>query len=219
MQNDSSATVQLSIGEVLSNGFSIGMRNFVSLVLTMIVFALTFWIPYLNIGTFIALQDIVPKMSRGERIGPGDIFDAKYRSSIGEFFLLAGLFYGGVIFGAIFMGIGALVVSMSWMFAMPLLVDRGIGPIDALRMSNRATYGNKATIFFSMLFLYVIVIAITLLAGLADRMLGTIIGGIAGLLTAPIGIGMAAYLYGRLTPHLDAPAPGFGQVAAAGMPI
>src|SRR5688500_2371449 len=145
MQANNPEYESVGIGDILSNGFAIGLRNFFGLFLTMILFVLTVWIPYINIGTFIALQDIVPKMSRGERIGATDIFDAKYRSSIGEFFLLAALYYTGIIVGLMFLAIGGFVVAISWMFAMPLFVHHGVGPIEALRLSSRATHGHKAT--------------------------------------------------------------------------
>lgn len=194
---------KLEIGDVLSNGVALGLKNFVTLLLTFILFALTFWIPYLNIGTFIALQDIVPKISRGESISPTDIFDAKYRRHIGEFFLLAGLFYAGVLFGYLFMVIGGIVVAMSWMLAMPLFVDKGTAPIESLRLSNTLTYGNKATIFLSMLALYAGIFVIVIVMNLINSTLGGIVGFILALVAFPIYIGMQAYVYGRLVPGAD----------------
>lgn len=220
MQNDNSPDVSVGIGDILSNGFALGMRNFLGLLGTLILFVLTVWIPYVNIGTFIALQDIVPKMSRGEQIRATDIFDAKYRSSIGEFFLLAGLYYAGIVIGALFMGIGALVVGISWMFAMPLFVSHGIGPIEALRMSSRATHGHKATIFFALLTLEIIVLAATWLSMQVDPTVGTVVAGIILLLLAPSAVGMSAYLYGRLTPAVALDNPLAERiVAAAGVPM
>ncbi len=200
MDNELSNQPELNVGEIISNGIQIGLKNFVPLLLTYILFVITFWIPYLNIGTFIGMQDLVPKMSRNESISPTAIFDSKYRQNIGEFFLLAGLFYAGILFGYVFMIVGAFVVGMSWMLAMPLFVDRGVGPIEALRMSNRLTYGNKANIFLAIIGFEIAIAAVYLILMMINKTLAGIVGFIAIILLAPIIIGMTAYIYGRLVP-------------------
>ena len=151
MNDISTANVQLSVGEIISNGISTGLKNFVNLLLTGILFGLTAWIPYLNMGTYIGMQDLVPKMSRGESISPTGIFDAKYRKNFGEFFLLMGLSVAGTLAGLAFVYIGAVVIGIAWSLAMPLFVDKETGPMESLRISNKLTYGHKMTIFLAML--------------------------------------------------------------------
>jgi hypothetical protein len=196
------AIPELNVGDILSNGISMGLKNFVSLLLTFILFAITFWIPYLNIGMFIALQDIVPKISRGETVSPTSIYDEKYRKNMGEFFLLAGLQYAGVAFGYVFL-IGGVVIALSWMLAMPLFVDKGTGPIESLRLSNKATYGNKAAIFMSLVALYIGIMVIILVLMQISQIVGAIVAFLLMLVAFPIGIGMQAYVYGKLVPALD----------------
>lgn len=208
MNEVSTAHLQLSVGEIISNGITNGMKNFLNLLLTVILFGLTFWIPYLNIGSFIGMQDLVPKMSRGESISPTGIFDAKYRKNFGEFFLLMALFYAGLIAGLIFVYVGGVVVAISWMLALPLFVDRETGPIESLRLSNRLTYGHKMTIFLAQLVLGGGVAIVVLIFNLIDETLGSIVGIILSLLIYPILLGMTAYIYGKLTSALDHDIPG-----------
>lgn len=208
MNEVSTAHLQLSVGEIISNGIAKGMKNFLNLLLTVILFGLTFWIPYLNIGSFIGMQDLVPKMSRGESISPTGIFDAKYRKNFGEFFLLMALFYAGTIAGLIFVYVGAVVVQIAWVLALPLFVDRGTGPIESLRLSNQLTYGHKMTIFLAQLVLGGGVAIVVLIFNLIDETLGSIVGVLLFLLLYPILLGMMAYVYGKLTSALDHDAPG-----------
>lgn len=212
MNDITAANVQLSVGEIISNGITTGMKNFVNLLLTAILFGLTFWIPYLNIGTFIGLQDLVPKMSRGETISPTAIFDEKYRRNFGEFFLLMALFYAGLIAGLIFVYVGAVVVQVAWMLALPLFVDRGTGPIESLRTSNKLTYGHKMTIFLALAVFGIGIAIIVFIVNLISDTLGAIVAIILYLLAFPIMLGMQAYIYGKLTSVLDSYDTGIGAV-------
>ena len=205
MNDISTANVQLSVGEIISNGISSGLKNFLNLLLTGILFALTFWIPYLNIGTFIGLQDLVPKMSRKEPINPTEIFDAKYRKNFGEFFLLMALFYAGVITGVIFLFVGALVVQIAWMLALPLFVDKGTGPIESLRTSHQLTHGHKMIIFLAQLVFGIGIGIIFLIFYLINETLGSIVLFLLYLVLFPILLGIQAYIYGKLTAVLDSP--------------
>ena len=81
-----SNSVSLSIGEIVSNAISLGLKNAPSLILMAILWVLTIWIPYLNIGTTIGVWDQLVRMGRGESISPTAIFNSEYRERIGEFF-------------------------------------------------------------------------------------------------------------------------------------
>ena len=82
---------KLDIKEVLTEGVGIGIKNIVSLVLATILYVVTVWIPYLNVGTTIAMMSIPVELSKGNIINPLFIFDAKFRKNMGEFFILVGL--------------------------------------------------------------------------------------------------------------------------------
>ena len=141
----------MTISNILKGGIEIGLKNFLSLVGALILYILTIWIPYLNVGTTIAMVSIPAALSRGQMISPTEIFDAKYRKNIGNFFLLMSFMFGGILIGYIFLVIPGIVLSYSWCLALLLLVDKGMNPMQALSESNERTYGHKWTIFFSYL--------------------------------------------------------------------
>ena len=141
----------MTISSILKGGIQIGLKNFLSLIGALILYFLTIWIPYLNVGTTIAMASLPAALSRGEVISPTEIFASKYRKNMGNFFLLMSFMVGGILFGYIFLIIPGIVLSYSWCLAILLLVDKGLNPMQALSESNKKTYGHKWTIFFSYL--------------------------------------------------------------------
>ena len=57
---------KLDFGSVLSQGFLVGMKNLPSLLGAIVLWLLTIWIPYVNVGTTIAIMTIPIKFSKGE---------------------------------------------------------------------------------------------------------------------------------------------------------
>lgn len=143
----------MTVSEVLKNGCSIGLKNFFSLVGAVLLYFLTLWIPYINVGTTIAIYSLPAVMSRGEVISPTEIFNSKYRRNMGNFFLLSVFMSLGIFFGLLFLIIPGIVLMYAWSLAILLLVDKGLSPMQALNESNARTYGHKKTIFFSYLIL------------------------------------------------------------------
>ncbi|MCL2557449.1 MAG: hypothetical protein FWE09_03130 [Treponema sp.] len=132
----------------IRDGIAIGAKNIGPILVNVILWVLTIWIPYLNVGTTIGLVvGIVAKASRGEAISFTEIFDARYRKYMGEYFLVSGLVFIGAFIGLAFFVIPGLVISMAWMFAPMLTVDKGKNPMEAITLSNNITYGNKGRIF------------------------------------------------------------------------
>ena len=68
----------MTISSLLKGGIQIGLKNFLSLVGALILYTLTIWVPYLNVGTTIAMVSIPAALSRGEIISPTEIFKSKY---------------------------------------------------------------------------------------------------------------------------------------------
>ena len=58
-------TEKLDIMETIKEGVRYGLRNFLPLLVMVILYALTFWIPYLNVGTTIGLYKAVIAVGRG----------------------------------------------------------------------------------------------------------------------------------------------------------
>ena len=141
------AVEKITVGGVLSEGFAVGLKNAPSLVLASILWMLTIWIPYLNVGTTIAMCSVPVELSKGKIISPAFIFDSKYRRYMGEFFTLLGLMMMSLTPAFLFMFIPGYIIALGWSLAIYMLLDKGLSPSEALVQSNNATYGYKMTIF------------------------------------------------------------------------
>ena len=205
---------QLTVGGIISNSIQIGLKNLVSIVVAVFLWLITIWIPYLNVGTTIALIGMVVAISKGGIISPLEIFDAKYRRNMGEFFLLIGFMQIGIFAGYLFAIIPGIVINIAWGQAIFLLIDKNMNPTEAITVSNKITYGKKWTIFFAYLILgIVLVIAIFILMkifGLIWGFLGSLVGFVGYIAMLCIFMAAAAYIYGELSKELETP----GQSAA-----
>lgn len=132
---------------VLTEGFGIGLKNVVPLILSCLLWIVTIWIPYINVGTTIAINTIPLQLSRGVVINPLFIFDAKYRQFMGEYMILMGLMGLAMGTAAFFFFIPAIVIGVSWSLAVLLMLDKQISPLEAIMKSNKLTYGYKWLIF------------------------------------------------------------------------
>ena len=189
---------KLDIKEVLTEGVGIGIKNIVSLVLATILYVVTVWIPYLNVGTTIAMMSIPVELSKGNVINPLFIFDAKFRKNMGEFFILIGLQAMAMI-PAFLMGIiPGIVLSYAWALAIYLFIDKDLHALDALRKSNELTYGNKWRMFFIGLILGIALSIVTAIFGLIPYV-GAILNVIVMILYYPIQLGCNAVIYKQLT--------------------
>jgi hypothetical protein len=154
------ADTKLAVGATIQEGITIGTRNIVPILVNVLLWALTIWIPYINVGTTIGLTaGIVSKASRGEIIPITEIFDPKYRKYMGEFFLVSGLSGIGIFTGIIFGVIPGIVICLAWSLAILLVVDKGKNPTKALILSNNCTYGYKwkmAGIYFLTNLIFII---------------------------------------------------------------
>ena len=72
-------TQKLDFAATLRDALYIGVKNAPSIVAALVLFLITIWIPYLNIGTFIAVTLLPTQLAKGEVINPVGIFDSKYR--------------------------------------------------------------------------------------------------------------------------------------------
>ena len=134
---------------ILTEGIPLGIANFVTIFGATLLWLVTIWIPYLNVGTTIAINTMPLALADQEAPeGPTYIFDSKYRKYMGEFFILVGLMYMAIWSASLFLIIPGIVISLAWSQAIYLLFDKHINPIEALKESNEKTYGHKWTLFF-----------------------------------------------------------------------
>ncbi len=141
-----------SFSLALQEGFSSGLRNFFSLLGIFLLFVLTCWIPYLNVGTFIAISTLAPLWAQKEHVNPLVIFESRYRRVMGDFLLTGFLMFIGILIAMFFMYIPGIVLSYTWMLAPMMVVYKGMDSIKALQSSNQCTNGSKWGIFFLHLF-------------------------------------------------------------------
>lgn len=156
---------KINVMDTIKDGIQLALKNVLSLILLVILYVLTVWIPYLNVGTTVGLYKAVIAMSRGEVVDPVSIFDKENFKFFGNMFLLLGFQTVGITAATAFMFVPGIILSLAWGFAMYLLIDKNVSPLKALTASYDITLGEKWRIFF-----------ITLLVGL-------LIGLVSGLFT------------------------------------
>lgn len=144
-------TKKLDFAQTLRDAIYIGVKNAPSIIAALVLFLITIWIPYLNIGTFIAITLLPTQLAKGEMINPIGIFDSKYRRYMGEFFITTGLMVFPILIACLFLYIPGIVLSLSWSLAYYFLIEKGKNPMQAIKASNDATYGSKWIMFFIML--------------------------------------------------------------------
>jgi len=185
-----------------------------------------FWIPYINIGAYIGLTGFVVTMSKGKKISATDMFNSYYLKKIGDYALLFFLFIGGILglamilwnvgsYIALFTGfVPLIVIFYSWSMSASLLLDKDLGALQSLEISNRITYEYKGTMFGANILMGLIYFAILLfmfglLTGffaLIDNMYDDVLISIIGIffvllciaivsLMMSIFMGMQAYIY------------------------
>jgi uncharacterized membrane protein len=142
---------KLDLIKTITDGVTIGLKNFPSLVVAAILYVFTLWIPYINVGTTIAMQTIPGRLAKGDIISPLFIFESKYRDDFSAFFLLCAFMSMSILIGCVFMWIPGIVISISLSLATIILVDDQVSPTDAMKLSNKATKGNKMIMFLTNL--------------------------------------------------------------------
>lgn len=210
---------RLDFGQTLQGAIQIGIKNAMTVIGAAILYAITVWIPYLNIGTTIAFFTVLPvKLAKGESFSPTEIFDAKYRENMTDFFLVLGLFNAGVGFAFLLAFIPGIVITYAWMFSAVLVINKGMKPIEAINASYKATYGSKWIIFFAYLVLGVAIWIISLILGVIAGGLGQIavwLGAFVGFIFAVVVIVLAAAafvgLFGQIYKLLIVENPEFEQ--------
>ena len=193
-----------SVMSILSEGIPLGIANFVTIFGATILWLLTIWIPYLNVGTTIAINTMPIALADNESPqGPTYIFDSKYRKYMGEYFILLGLMSMALWPAYLFLIIPGIVIGLAWSQALYLLFDKHLTPMDALKESNEKTYGHKWTLFFVGL-VYglafgIIAMIVAWIFALIDVMFLTVIVILLLVALAMVGsVGINAVIYRKL---------------------
>jgi uncharacterized membrane protein len=194
---------KLEIIPTILDGVQIGLKNFPSLIVASVLYVLTLWIPYINVGTTIAMQTVPGRLAKGEIISPVFIFDSTYREDFSAYFLLGGFMYISILMGLFFGIIPGIVIAISLQFSTMILIDDKTTPLEAMRLSNMATKGNKWTIFFTMLLFIVVFYVgfgiITWVTSIFDSGVFTfIVLMLCSSLLIPFSLGINAVIYREL---------------------
>ena len=190
---------KLAIIETIKDGIEIGLKNAVPVLVNAILYVLTVWIPYLNIGTTIGISaGIILKLSKGEQISMTEIFNPMYRKYLGEFFLINGFIILGVLLGLIFGIIPGIVISIAWSFGLIIKLDKEVNPIEALTQSNKLTYGNKWRMFGIMCIIMIASCILSIIFSLLGT-IGTLLTIVLVFLLIFVEVGITASIYKNLS--------------------
>lgn len=205
--------MNVTFSRIIGESFSTAVKNIPSILGAAILWLLTCWVPYINVGTTIALFYGMPlELSRGRIMNPTAIFDGKYRKYMGEFFSCIGLMMLSIIPAMLFMVVPAIIISIGWMFAVLLLVDKEMNPAQAMTASTQYTYGYKWVIFLSQLVISLIMIVGSLiLFFILGKINVAFITAIVGLfvigLILSINVAFSGVMYKLLVVERDTPLP------------
>lgn len=150
----------LTIKELIKEGSIIGFRNSLKILGAFLLWTLTLWIPYINIGTTVAIATISGRIKKNTSTSPFEIFSSKYRQNIGEFLILYHLKSAGLILALSFFIVPYFIVKISWSQALNLFVYKNLSFSKSLKYSSENLKGNIAKIFFSNVLTGVIPIVI-----------------------------------------------------------
>lgn len=190
---------KITVSQVLQEGLSIGLMNAASVLGAVVLWVLTIWVPYINVGTTIAISAMPIELGKGRVISPTYIFDEKYRKYMGEYFNLIGLMAMSLIPAFLFMVVPYIIISIGWSLSLFLLIDKGVSPSEAMVMSNKYTYGYKGDIFliellkgvaFTILFWILVILMMAI-----NAFLGFIIALVLVVVYQSYTIGCYAVIY------------------------
>ena len=185
---------KLTIEGILKDGVEIGLKNFASIIGAVILWLLTIWIPYINVGTTIAISTLPIGLSKGKVMSPTEIFDAKYRKNFGEFFVTIGLQQLAIIPALLFMIVPGIILSLAWSQAIYLVIGHGINPSQAITESNKLTNGHKLTMFLgTFALMFALFISFFIFSQISDAL-----GVLVLILASPIILGARTHIYKKL---------------------
>lgn len=137
-----------SVSAILQEGIMLGLTKFGTIFGAVFLWLITLFIPYLNVGTTIAILTMPVTLSKGEDIQKATyIFDKEYRNYMGEYFTLIGLKSLSLWPAYMFLVIPGIIISIGWSQALYLLFDKKLSPSDAMIKSSELTAGHKMTLF------------------------------------------------------------------------
>ena len=196
-------TKKLEVIPTLTEACQLGIKNVVPLIFAVILFLLTVWIPYLNVGTTIGMNRLIIDMSHGKTIDPLSIFKKENFENWGGFFLLLGFLSVGLTAAFAFMIVPGIIMGIAWGFAIYIFLEKKVSPLKALILSDKATYGEKWTIFLVGLLLGIAACIVCAIFGAIPKV-GPVLVFLAVIFLAAIAVALEATLYRHFSEKVDA---------------
>ena len=162
-----------------------------------------------------------------------DVRDGRRDFSVGELFSAAAPYIGTLFLNGLLAGIAitigfvliivpGLILITIWSVIAPSIVVEDRGVIEAFGRSRELVRGNGWNVFGAIVLAFLIVIAVSVVAGLIGSALGdagrVILQTIANVLTAPIAALVASILFFDLGGGVDAPTSAIEPPAATAEP-
>ena len=196
-------TKKLEVIPTLTEACQLGIKNLVPLLLTALLYFVTVWIPYLNVGTTVGLYRAIIDLSKGKTVEPGSLFKKENFQNMGGFFLMLGFLSVGISAAMLFLFVPAIIMGIAWGFAIYIFLDKKASPVKALMLSDKATDGEKWTIFFIGLIFGFAVCVVCGILGLIPY-LGGILVFLVVIAAAAIGFALDAVMYRHFSEKVDA---------------
>ncbi len=167
--------------------------------ISILAIPITFFIPFTVIlaaeyAMLGGMYRMAIRQLRGEMVKPGDIFDIK--DVLGQLMIGSLLTALATSIGAVFCGLPGLILAGLLMFTMPLVVDKRMNGIDAMKLSFNTL---KSEIVMAVLFFIVCVFI---------GQIGSVACGIGVLFTLPLFFLSIAITYREFFPDTSAGVPG-----------
>ncbi|MFI3262863.1 MAG: hypothetical protein R3Y26_08140 [Rikenellaceae bacterium] len=137
----------LKIKQAFVESYAFALKNIPSIFGSAILWLLTIWIPYINVGTTIAMANLPIELANGNIMNPLSIFAAKYRKKMGDYLIISSISATALIGALCFMIIPAFILAMAWSVAIYVMIEWDKNPVESLKISNNLTYGSKCKIF------------------------------------------------------------------------
>lgn len=143
----------LDFAQTIQDAFVVGFRNAASIVGCVLLWLVTIWIPYINVGTTIALSMLPIELAKGNIISPLSIFDMRYRKYMGEY-LITGSLMALPLF-AILLYIVLLIVRFSQGMSIASGVD--LDQVISLLENPMAAFMGPVAIIFIIAFFSIVI--------------------------------------------------------------
>lgn len=171
-------TVRVNLGldviGMYKGAFVHGAKDLVPVAVAAALWVLTLWVPFINIGTTIAMFTLPVWMVAGRKISPVDIFQQDLRSRMFALLRLHGLVIASsfillFVMASTFAGLSVIksfswpwlkvlivfacaavpffMLTTAWAMAPFLMIDKDLDPSDALRKSFELTTDRRLGVF------------------------------------------------------------------------